>query len=83
MASLMKVIGDSSSMIRAGITKPTAGGDDERVAATSENTRRGLLQDKFEKRKEKLIGGECQTKCYLLPATDLTVTYIPSSDQNK
>ncbi|UJR10843.1 hypothetical protein I4U23_015031 [Adineta vaga] len=80
VTSLLKVIGDSSSMIRSSTIK--LAGDDERTLATSENTRKRILQEKFDERKKNLMTTQCQTKCYLLPATDLTIIYIPNNDQN-
>ncbi|CAF1071848.1 unnamed protein product [Adineta steineri] len=81
VSSLLKVIGDSSSMIRASAIKTI--GDDERSSATQENSRKRILQDKFDERKKDLSSTQCQTKCLLLPSTDLSIIYIPNSDQNK
>ena len=77
VTSLLKVIGDSSAMIRANATKTT--GDDERSSSTAENTRKRILQEKFDERKKNLLTAQCQTKCYLLPASDLMIIYIPNN----
>ncbi len=80
VSSLLKVIGDSSSLIRSGATK--SAGDDGRASPTTENSRKRILQDKFDERKKDLSSAQCQTKCFLLPSTDLSIIYIPNNDQN-
>ncbi|CAF0980100.1 unnamed protein product [Adineta ricciae] len=77
VSSLLKVIGDSSAMIRSNATKPSE--EDERSSSTPENTRKRILQEKFDERKKNLLAEQCQTKCYLLPANDLMIIYIPNN----
>ncbi|CAM4766731.1 unnamed protein product [Rotaria magnacalcarata] len=80
VASLLKAIGDGSSLIRANTTK--TGGDDGRASPTSENNRKKLLQEKFDERKNDLSSLSCQTKCFLLPSPDLSLIYIPNHEPN-
>lgn len=80
VTSLLKVIGEGPSLIRTGATK--SGGDDDRASPTADNSRKKLLQEKFDQRKKDLSSEKCQTKCFLLPSTDLSIIYIPTNDQN-
>lgn len=77
MSSLLKVIGESPSLIRS---NPNARNplDDGRISPTPESNRKRLLQEKFEERKKDLSSNSCQTKCFLFPSPDLTIFYIPN-----
>lgn len=81
VTSLMKVIGESSSLIRSSATKSP--GEDGRASPTPDTNRKRLLQEKFDDRKQALLSTQCQTKCFLLPSPDLNLIYIPNSEQNK
>ena len=81
VTSLLKAIGDTPSLIRASTTKST--GEDGRASPTPENSRKRLLQEKFDERKKELSSTQCQTKCFLLPLPELNIIYIPNHDQNK
>ncbi|CAF3617305.1 unnamed protein product [Rotaria sordida] len=78
VTSLLKVIGDSPSLIRAGTTKFVA--EEGRASPTPDN-RKKMLQEKFDERKKELTSIQCQTKCFLLPSPDLTIIYIPNNEQ--
>ncbi|CAF4190698.1 unnamed protein product, partial [Rotaria sp. Silwood2] len=79
VTSLLKVIGESPSLIRSGATK--IGGEDGRASPTSENNRKKILQEKFDERKKDLFSLQCQTKCFLLSSPDLSIIYIPNNEQ--
>ncbi len=80
VTSLLKVLGESPSLIRSGPTKTP--GEDGRASPTPETNRKRLLQDKFDDRNKVLSSSHCQTKCFLLPSPDLNIIYIPNNDQN-
>ena len=86
VSSLLKVIGESPSLIRSTAMRTAAGGggggDDGRVSPTIENSRKRMLQEKFDQRKKDLCSSRCQCKVFLLPASDLTVVYVPSHESN-
>lgn len=75
VSSFLKVISES----RSNPSKPAV--DDGRVSPTPESNRKRLLQEKFEERKHELSSMHCQTKCFLFPSPDLTIIYIPNSQQ--
>jgi hypothetical protein len=83
VTSLFKVIGDgSSSLVRSSATKST--GDDGRGSPTHENSRKRILQNKFDEREKDLCSTQCRTTCLLLPIPDLNLIYMPNNnDQNK
>ena len=87
VSSLLKVIGESPALIRSTAMKTAGGGgggggDDGRVSPTIENGRKRILQEKFDQRKKDLCASRCQSKVFLLPATDLTVVYVPIYESN-
>jgi hypothetical protein len=82
VSSLLKVIGESPSLIRSTAMRTGGVGDDGRVSPTIENSRKRILQEKFDQRKKDLCSTHCQSKVFLLPASDLTVVYVPINESN-
>ncbi|CAF1417170.1 unnamed protein product [Rotaria sp. Silwood1] len=79
VTSLLKVIGESPSLILSGTIKIE--GDNDRASPTFENNRKKILQEKFDERKKDLSSIQCQTKCFLLSSPDLTLIYTPNNEQ--
>lgn len=89
VTSIWKAIGETPQLMRgsaaSGTTTPKTIGTegDERSSSIAEPTRKRLLQEKFDQRKAELISSQCKTKCFLLPAPDLSVLYIPTANDQQ
>lgn len=86
VTSLWKAIGETPQLMRGATStstpKLTVNNEDGRSSPTIENSRKRLLQEKFDQRKADLISSQCKTRCFLLPAPDLTILYIPTNQNN-